>query len=63
MVIASANNFSPFFPIFRNIIPFSYPVVLAITSSTTSTSISSIKHNASFEVMKEVFYLVKELFI
>lgn len=63
MVVASANNFSSFFPIFRIIISFPYPVVLAITSSTTSSSISSIKHNASFGVMIEVFYLVEDLFI
>lgn len=61
MVIASANNFSSSFPIFRIMIPFSFPIVLAITPS--ATSYFFVEHKASLGVMIEVFFLVKDLFI
>lgn len=72
MVITPANNFSRFFPAFRIMISFSYPVVLPILLAhhqvlfltlTGMFLVLHTRHNISFGVTTEVFYLVTDLFI
>lgn len=72
MVIAPANNFSRFFPAFRIMISFSYPVVLPILLThhqvlfltlTGMFLMLLIRRNISFGVTTEVLYLVTDLFI